>query len=508
MAETPTQFRKVLIANRGEIAVRVIRACRELGLATVALYSDADRNAMHVRYATEAYYIGPSSPRESYLVIDKVIDVARRSGADAVHPGYGFLSERAEFAQACLDAGIAFIGPHPDAISAMGDKREARRLMQKSGVPVVPGSEANLLDEELQAIANEIGYPLLIKAAAGGGGKGMRRVDSPEGFESALNSARREAEAAFGDGTIYLERLIENARHIEIQIMADAHGNVIHLGERECSIQRRHQKLLEESPSPIMDDDLRERMGEIAVLAARSVGYVNAGTIEFLVDRDRDFYFLEMNTRIQVEHPVTELVTNVDLVKEQIRVARGRRLSRTQEEIVIKGHAIECRINAEDPYNNFLPSIGTIAAMTLPAGGGVRIDSGVTSGDAITPYYDPLISKLICWGDTRAEAILRMRRALAEYRILGVNTNIPFHQRLVDSTRFQGGQFDTAFVEERFSMEELDEGEVRPEIAAIVAALVAHEARQHAGTIINSDPQGQPNAWKLAGRWRSMRRVG
>ncbi|GAB4467745.1 MAG: acetyl-CoA carboxylase biotin carboxylase subunit [Anaerolineae bacterium] len=503
MSETSSLFRKVLIANRGEIAVRVIRACRELGLDTVAIYSDIDRNAMHVRYATEAYHIGPAPARESYLVIEKILDVARRSGAEAVHPGYGFLAERADFAQACLDEGLVFIGPSPQAIAAMGDKREARQLMQAAGVPVVPGSELSLTDEELEALANEIGYPLLIKAAAGGGGKGMRLVDRREDFESALNSARREAESAFGDGTVYLEKLIEGARHIEIQIMADSHGSVIHLGERECSIQRRHQKLVEEAPSPVVDGDLRARMGEVAVRAARAVNYTGAGTIEFLLDRDFNFYFLEMNTRIQVEHPVTEQVTNFDLVKEQIRVARGRRLSRTQEQIVFKGHAIECRINAEDPYNQFLPSIGTITAMTLPAGPGVRIDSGVTTGDTISAYYDPLISKLICWGETRAEALLRMRRALAEYRIMGLRTNIPFHQRLVDSTRFQAGQFDTAFVEERFSMQETP-ADFRPELAAILATLVAHNERRYAGQIIRQEPAS--SGWKLSGRWGQMRR--
>ncbi|HEC22318.1 MAG TPA: acetyl-CoA carboxylase biotin carboxylase subunit [Chloroflexi bacterium] len=503
MAETPTLFRKVLIANRGEIAVRIIRACRELGLRTVAVYSDVDRNAMHVRHATEAYHIGPPPPRESYLRIDKILDVAKRSGADAIHPGYGFLAERPDFAQACLDEGIAFIGPTPEAIAAMGDKVVARRTVQEAGVPVVPGTDVMLRDDELEAEASRIGYPLLIKAAAGGGGKGMRRVDRPEDFEGALHSARREAEAAFGDGSVYLEKLIEGGRHIEIQILADTHGNVIYLGERECSIQRRHQKLLEESPSPFVNEALRRRMGEVALQAARAVNYCNAGTIEFLVDRDRNFYFLEMNTRLQVEHPVTEFVTNLDIVKEQIRIARGRKLSRTQDEIEIKGAAIECRINAEDPYNNFLPSTGTITAMTLPTGPGVRVDTGVTAGDQITPYYDPLISKLICWGDTRGEALLRMRRALSEYKIMGLKTNIPFHQNLLDSARFIGGQYDTTFVEERFSMG--GGREFRPEIAAIIATLVAHEERRKAAQIVRRDGRdGQVSKWKLAGRWEQM----
>ncbi len=502
MTETPTLFRKVLIANRGEIAVRIIRACRELGLDTVAVYSDVDRNAMHVRYATEAYYIGPPQARDSYLRIDNILEAAKKSGADAIHPGYGFLAERPEFAQACLDEGIAFIGPPPTAIGAMGDKVIARKTVEKAGVPVVPGTELDLPDDELAHAAGFIGYPLLIKATAGGGGKGMRRVDRAEDFVHALHAARREAEAAFGEGAVYLEKLIQGARHIEIQILADSLGNAIHLGERECSIQRRHQKLLEESPSPFVDDDLREKMGRVGIQAALSVNYVNAGTIEFLVDKDHNYYFLEMNTRLQVEHPVTELVTNVDIVKEQIRIARGRRLSRTQEEVVFKGSAIECRINAEDPYNNFLPSIGKITTMTIPAGPGVRVNSGVTTGDVISPYYDPMIAKLICWGETRGEALLRMRRALSEYRIMGVRTNVPFHQTLLDSTRFIAGQFDTTFVEERFSMYEV--GDSRPEVAAILATLVAHETRRLAAQVVGRNERDLSN-WKLAGRWDRMR---
>lgn len=501
----PTVFRKVLIANRGEIAVRINRACRELGLETVAVYSDADRNAMHVRYATEAYHIGPPSPRESYLRIDKIIEAAKKSGAEAIHPGYGFLAEQADFAQACLDEGIAFIGPMPEAIAAMGDKVVARHTVQAAGVPVVPGtnSQKDLRDDELLAAADEIGYPLLIKAAAGGGGKGMRRVNRPEEFTHALDSARRESEAAFGDGAVYLEKLLEGARHIEIQILADGHGNVIHLGERECSIQRRHQKLLEESPSPFANKKLQRAMGAVAIKAAQSVNYINAGTVEFLVDKDRNFYFLEMNTRLQVEHPVTELVMNIDLVKEQIRIARGRKLSRTQREVQPQGAAIECRINAEDPYNNFLPSIGQITAMTLPTGPGIRVDSGVLVGDSITPFYDPTISKLICWGDTRGEALLRMRRALSEYQIMGLKTTIPFHQQLLNSTRFIAGQFDTSFVEERFALEEATD--LRPEVAAVLATLVAHEQRRHAAQVVGRNERDISN-WKWVGRWERLRR--
>jgi acetyl-CoA carboxylase biotin carboxylase subunit len=501
--ESPTRISKVLIANRGEIAVRVIRACRELGLQSVAIYSDVDRNAMHVRQADQAYLIGPAPARESYLVIEKILAAAKQSGADAIHPGYGFLAERADFAQACIDEGLIFIGPRPDVISKMGDKQVARQTVQEAGVPVVPGTEPGLRDEELSAAAEEIGYPLLIKAAAGGGGKGMRRVDSPEGFANALAGARREAEAYFGDGTVYLERLIDGARHIEFQILADEHGRTIHLGERECSIQRRHQKLVEEAPSPLADDILRRRMGRIAIRAAQSVDYVNAGTIEFLVDQDRNFYFLEMNTRLQVEHPITELVTGVDIVKEQIRIARGRRLSRRDRLVTMTGWAIECRINAEDPYNNFLPSTGQITASVMPSGPGIRLDTGVVAGDHITPHYDPMISKLICWGETRGEALLRMRRALDEYRIMGIKTNIPFHQNLFDSPRFQAGQIDTSFVEERFSM---DEGRnLRPEIAAILATLTAHRASQQAAQIVAPGERDTSN-WKWISRWERINR--
>jgi len=503
-------FNKVLIANRGEIAVRVIRACRELGIQTVAVFSDADRRALHVRYADEAYYLGPSPSRESYLRGDRIIEIALKSGAGAIHPGYGFLAERADFAQGVLEAGLAFIGPKPSSIAAMGDKAVARATVSKAGVPVVPGTEGegSLRDDELLAIAPQIGFPLLIKATAGGGGKGMREVNSLEEMPALLHAARREAEAAFGDGNVYLEKLIDGARHIEFQILADSHGNVLHLGERECSLQRRHQKLLEESPSPFVDDDedLRQRMGDVAVRAAQAVGYVNAGTIEFLVDKDKKFYFLEMNTRLQVEHPVTEMVTGVDIVKEQIRIARGRQLRYKQEDIRLKGWSIECRINAEDPYNNFMPSTGVLTHVIPPTGPGVRVDTGVYPGFEISPYYDSLISKLIVWGETRAEAILRMRRALEEYRILGVHTNIPFHQRLMDSHRFMAGQFDTRFVEERFSLENAQESvETHPEIAAIIAAVVAHRQTRRAAQLFRRSERDISN-WKWLGRWERMRK--
>ena len=501
-------FQKILIANRGEIAVRIIRACRELGVQTVAVYSEADRSALHVRLADEAYPIGPAPARESYLRGDRLIDVARKSGAGAIHPGYGFLAEREDFARAVEDAGLSFIGPRPSAIAAMGDKAVARATVAAAGIPVVPGTEGegNLSDDDIIRIAPTIGFPLLIKATAGGGGKGMREVMSADELPGLLQAARREAEAAFGDGNVYLEKLVTHARHIEFQIMADSHGNVIHLGERECSLQRRHQKLLEEAPSPFLDAEMRRQMGDLACTAARAVDYLNAGTIEFLVDPDGAFYFLEMNTRLQVEHPVTELITGVDIVKEQLRIARGRRLRYTQDDIHINGWAIECRINAEDPYNNFMPSTGRLALIIPPSGPGVRVDTGVYPGFEISPYYDSMISKLLVWGETRGEAVLRMRRALEEYKILGVKTNIPFHQTLMDSTRFMAGQFDTRFIEERFSMEDAEEGRARqPMIAAILGTLVAHRQTQLASQIVRRGERDTSN-WKWVGRWERMHR--
>jgi len=503
-------FTKVLIANRGEIAVRIIRACRELGLSTVAVYSDADREALHVRLATEAYYLGPAPSRESYLRADKIISIAKKSECGAIHPGYGFLAERADFAQACLDEKLAFIGPKPTSIAAMGDKEIARSKVLASGVSVVPGTEGegSLSDEELLVTAGQIGFPLLIKATAGGGGKGMREVTNLDEMPGLLAAARREAEASFGDGNVYLEKLVEGARHIEIQILADTHGKVIHLGERECSLQRRHQKLIEEAPSPFIGDDeeFRQQIGAVAVRAAQAVDYVNAGTIEFLVDKDKNFYFLEMNTRLQVEHPVTEMVTGLDIVKEQIRIARGRQLRHNQEDISFTGSAIECRINAEDPFNNYLPSTGRLTHMILPTGPGVRVDTGVYPGFEVSPYYDSLISKLVVSGETRGEAILRMRRALDEYKIIGIRTNIPFHQRMMESTSFMAGRYDTRYVEERFSLELADETrEDLSEIAAILATLVAHRRTQRAAHIIQRNERDTSN-WKWVGRWERMQR--
>jgi len=496
-------FKKLLIANRGEIAVRILRACRELGIKTVAVYSEADRQAMHVRYTDEAYLLGPAPARDSYLHSSKIIDIARKCAADAIHPGYGFLAERADFAAACAEAGLVFIGPRPSAIAAMGDKATARATVAKAGVPVVPGTEGEgpLRDDELLAIAPQIGFPLLIKATAGGGGKGIREARNVEEMPELLLSARREAESAFGDENIYLEKLIEGARHIEFQIMADQYGEVIHLGERECSIQRRHQKLIEESPSPLLADDapLRQRMGKVAIQAARAVEYGNAGTIEFLVDKDRNFYFLEMNTRLQVEHPVTEAITGMDIVAEQIRVACGRHLSHHQEDIHWHGAAIECRINAEDPYNGFLPSTGRLTLMQLPTGPGVRVDTGVQAGFEISPYYDPLIAKLIVWGETRPQAIVRMRRALEEYRIVGVRTNIPFHQAMMSTYPFITGKYDTRFIEEEFSMIDAAENrELYLDIAALMATLVAHkQMEQRAQVYSRSEPKSN---WKRAER--------
>ena len=488
---------KVLIANRGEIALRILRACHELGIRTVALFSEVDRESLHVRYADEAYPLGGAAARDSYLRADQILAIAARAGADAIHPGYGFLAERSDFAQAVLDAGLIWIGPPPAALGLTGDKTSARGRMQAVGVPVIPGTDDPLDDGGLLAAAESLGPPLLIKAAAGGGGKGMRIVNSIQEMPHALASARREARAAFGDDSLYLEKRIERARHIEFQLLADQHGNVIHLGERECSLQRRHQKLVEEAPSPLLDSDLREQMGAIAVQAARAVGYQSAGTVEFLVDRERNFYFLEMNPRLQVEHPVTELVTGIDIVKEQLRIARGRRLHIDQADVQLKGWAIECRINAEDPFDNFVPSIGRVTALTVPTGPGVRVDSALYEGLEVTPYYDSLVSKLICWGETRGEAILRMRRALEEYRIMGIKTTIPFHQRLLDSHRFMGGQFDTAFVDERLSLEEPNPDAEGERIAAVLATLIAH--RQIRGVV-----EHRPGP----SRWRWSRTVG
>jgi len=441
-------FSKILVANRGEIAIRVMRACRELGIKSVAVYSEADKNALFTRYADEAYEIGKPSPSQSYLQIDRIIDVAEESGAEAIHPGYGFLAENPKLGEECEKHGIKLIGPKGSVIEAMGDKITSKKLMKKAGVPVIPGTDRGVSDpDEAAEIADSIGYPIIIKASAGGGGIGMRTVYEEDELIRAMESTQSVAASAFGDPTVYIEKYLEKPRHIEFQVMADEHGNVIHLADRECSIQRRHQKLVEEAPSPIMTPELRKRMGSAAVKAAEYIGYENAGTVEFLYSNG-DFYFLEMNTRIQVEHPITEVITGVDLVKEQIRVASGEELSCRQEDITIRGHAIECRINAEDPLSDFAPNPGKITGYRSPGGIGVRVDSGVYMNYEIPPFYDSMISKLIVWGMNRQEAINRMRRALSEYIILGVRTTIPFHKAIMKNEAFQRGELHTHFVDE------------------------------------------------------------
>lgn len=443
------QFSKILIANRGEIALRIIRTCEELGIATVAVHSTIDRHSLHVQLADEAVCIGDPPSNKSYLNIPNILAAALTRNATAIHPGYGFLAENARFAEICADHQIAFIGPTPEAIRMMGDKSTAKKTMQSVGVPTVPGSKGLVLDEaEARAIAQNIGYPVLIKATAGGGGRGMRLVKEEGDLAALFAAAQGEAEAAFGNPGVYLEKFVQKPRHIEFQILADSYGNVVHLGERECSIQRRHQKLLEEAPSPALTPKLRERMGRAAVAAAKSINYVGAGTVEFLLDVEGNFYFMEMNTRIQVEHPVTEMITGLDLIAEQIRVAQGERLSLTQKDVVLRGHAIECRINAEDPDQNFRPHPGRISGYLPPGGPGVRMDSHVYTDYEIPPYYDSLIGKLIVWGSDRPAAIRRMRRALRECAVTGLPTTINFHQRILETPEFQAGDVYTNFVEQ------------------------------------------------------------
>lgn len=450
-------FRKVLIANRGEIAIRVMRACRELGISTVAVCSEADKNALFAKYADEAYLIGPAPSSQSYLNIDAIIEVAKKTGTDAIHPGYGFLSENPVFAKRCEDEGIIFIGPPSHVIAEMGSKIRARNLMDKAGVPVVPGTEDAVEDEEeALKIAEKLGYPVIIKASSGGGGIGMKVVTRGEDFADAFNSTRQMAESAFGDSSVFIEKYVDEPRHIEIQILADSHGNIIYLSDRECSIQRRHQKLIEEAPSPIMTPELRAQMGEAAVRVAKTIGYVNAGTVEFLYSKG-DFYFLEVNTRLQVEHGITEMVTGIDIVREQLRIAWGEKLEIKQEDIIIDGHAIECRINAEDPLNDFAPSPGKIRGYRSAGGPGVRVDSGVHTGYTISPYYDSMISKLCVWARTRDVAIARMERALYEYVVVGVKTNIPFHKAVMRNPAFRRGFLTTSFIEDQNILEAVEE---------------------------------------------------
>jgi acetyl-CoA carboxylase biotin carboxylase subunit len=497
------QFRKILIANRGEIAVRIVRACRDMGITSVAVFSEADRAALHVRLADEARPVGPAPSRESYLSIERILHAARESGADAVHPGYGFLAENAAFARACEEAGIVFIGPPSQALALMGEKTSARRLATEAGVPVVPGSLEPLTGLAVRAEAERLGYPVMLKAAAGGGGKGLRRVASAAELEPALDRARSEALSAFGDGRVYVEKALDRPRHVEIQVLADQHGHVVHLFERECSIQRRHQKVVEESPSPLLTPELRARMGDLAVNLARRAGYVNAGTLEFLVDAAHEPWFLEMNTRLQVEHPVTEMVTGVDLVQLQIRVAQGERLPFAQPDVVQRGHAIECRVYAEDPEQGFLPSPGRILALRTPGGPGVRDDSGVYEGAEVPVHYDPLISKLVVWGADREQALLRLERALAEYTVLGIRTTLPFFRRLLRHPDFRAGTFDTGFVERLLA--ERPEPRDRPwQVAVAAAAIRAFEDRRSAPLSAAAGDEGA-SAWRRQ-TWRAAAR--
>jgi acetyl-CoA carboxylase biotin carboxylase subunit len=507
-------FKKILIANRGEIAVRILRACRELGIRSAAVFSEADRKSLHVRLADEAYLIGPAPSRDSYLRIDKLMDVARRAGCDAVHPGYGFLAENADFPRACAAGGLTFIGPPPEAMEALGSKTSGRQLARRLGIPTVPGAVDPIeISEEAQALAQNMGYPVLLKAVAGGGGKGMRIVNRDAEFASAWRDASSEAMNAFSDPRLYLEKYLEKPRHIEIQILADAHGRIVSLGERECSIQRRYQKVIEEAPSPIMTPDLRGKMSDAAVLLARAGGYCNAGTVEFLVDAQNNFYFLEVNTRLQVEHPVTEQVTGLDLVKLQIAIAAGHRLPFAWETITPRGHAIEVRIYAEDPENNFFPSPGKILSRRVPSGPGIRLDEGVYSGWTVPMDYDPLLSKLIAWGNSREEAIARLRRALEEYAVTGIKTNAALFRRVLAESEFLRADFHTRWLDEmllrppavasnltaHFSAQEQKSSAA--EAAVIAAALwQASELDRQSRLSSSATDSGQPSHWKLDGR--------
>lgn len=504
----PKKIKKILIANRGEIAVRIIRACRELETKTVAVYSDVDRAALHVRRADEAYDLGPANPAESYLNATKLIEAAKKSGADAIHPGYGFLSENAGFARQVGDAGLIFIGPSPQVIQAMGSKIGARKIAQKAGVPIVPGIEHPLQDvEEAKKVAQQIGYPILLKAAAGGGGKGMRTVGSEKELKSAFEMAQSEAIKSFKDGAIYIEKLIEGPHHIEVQIFGDSQGHVLHFFERECSIQRRHQKVIEESPSPFITSQTRNKICEMAVKLAQAVSYSNAGTIECLVDKNQNYYFLEMNTRLQVEHPITEWVTGVDLVKLQIQVAQGEALPFKQEEIKQTGHAIECRVYAEDPFHHFMPSPGLVIDQQYPHGPGVRLDNGIYQGFQIPLEYDPILSKLICWGRDRAEAIWRTRRALKEYRVSGPKTNLYFHRRALEIEDFVQGNYDTHFIEKHLSeiLAIPPEEKTKSLMAAALAKFL--EEGKHKPPTRGTGTSQESSAWRLQGRREGLRKA-
>jgi acetyl-CoA carboxylase biotin carboxylase subunit len=503
-------MKKILIANRGEIAVRVIRACRDMGLSSVAVYSECDRPALHVRMADEAYPVGPNPPRESYLRIDRIIDAARLSGADAVHPGYGFLAENEDFAAACRDAGLTFIGPSPEAITLMGSKTAARQVAIAAGVPVVPGTEHPLndavSDEEVLAIAEGIGYPLMLKAVAGGGGKGMRMVSQPADLPGALRAARSEAGSAFGDSAVYLERRIMAPRHIEVQLLGDHFGTVVPFVERECSIQRRHQKVVEESPSLAVTPELRHRMTTAAAAVARKAGYTNAGTIEFLLDDDGSFYFLEMNTRLQVEHPITEQVSGVDLVQWQIRIARGERLTLDPAAMLVpRCHAVECRIYAEDPDTGFMPSPGRVHGLRVPQGPGVRDDSGMYEGGEVPIYYDPMISKLITWANDRPEALARMKRALAEYEVRGIRTTIPFFRWILADEDFRAGRFDTTFLDRKLAARNGQPLDPAGEEHALLGA-IAIAVRQHTTAAVSAaDVPTAVSRWQQSARAGALR---
>ncbi len=487
-------FRKILVANRGEIAVRVLRACREMEICGVAVYSDVDRAALHVRKADEAYPIGPAPALESYLCAERILDVAKRCGAEAIHPGYGFLAENAEFADQCAQAGITFIGPPPEAMRALGDKISARQLAGSVAVPTIPGSDGAVTDlATARTVAKRIGYPAMLKASAGGGGKGLRLIQSQSELEQFWEITQNEAAASFKDPTVFLEKYLHRPRHVEIQLIADRYGNVIYFPERECSLQRRHQKIVEESPSPIADSSLRRKMGEAAARLAAQAGYRNAGTVEFLVDGDRNFHFLEMNTRLQVEHPVTEMVTGLDLVHLQLRVAAGEKLLMNQDDVRLHGHAVECRVYAEDPENQFSPSPGRIEALEEPAGPGVRVDSGVYEGVEIPIHYDPIISKLIVWGASRQDALARMRRALSEYRIVGIHTSLPFFQTLLSDTQVLAGDLHTGLVAEILARERSERTEGWQQ-ALIAAALMYHHSQPRLIA------ESSPNRWRLVFR--------
>ena len=498
-------FNKILIANRGEIAVRVIRACRELGIGSVAVFSEADRPSLHVRFANEAYCIGPPPPAQSYLNMEAILDVAKQCKAEALHPGYGFLAENADFARRCEAAGIVYIGPPENAMRALGGKTSARRVAAAAGVPVVPGATEDLTDAGVEAVARTLGLPVVIKATAGGGGRGMRVVQETAELASAIRAARSEAEACFGNPAIYVEKYLVAPRHVEMQILADTHGHTVYLGERECSVQRRHQKVIEEAPSPLVDASLRQRMGEAAVKLAQAAGYVNAGTMEFLLDQERNFYFLEANTRIQVEHPVTEMVTGLDLVKAQIAIAAGEPLRLRQEELEIRGAAIECRIYAEDPFRNFTPCPGRITSLRRAGGPGVRIDSGVDEGYEVPAHYDSLIAKLITWGQDRGEAVQRMRRALTEYCIQGIKTTIPFHRRVMADEEFLRGEIDTTFIDRRFPGSPHAWDESKREVALVAAAIHAF-LQDRSRPSVPADGAGQGvSPWILAARQGALR---